>query len=223
MIKDFVLAVKMTKYGLQKKAMSVLAAFFIIMGIFFEMFAGNTGSGIGGFYLSIIPTYFIQLMISPVITAAVSSSPKSGVLTTKAPAVAYSVMATAMYLIYAICKTIRIYAFGTVTNESMPGEIATLFVVAFLAVFLGIYNGFVYKKYILSVIVMALILFPTIFVVMRGVTVKSFININYFVGVAIGLVVTALSGVAMYFSSKAVYRCKFDPRTLKSAIANSYR
>ncbi len=218
---DIKLGFKMMKYGLQFKTMVIMFIIFFVCGTLFEL-TGMNGN-LGGIYLIILGTYVYQMIITSTISTYVSSSPKALKIQSVIPGFFTCATMLIGYTYFVVLRFIHTGAWNLMEDTAFIKEsFSGLILVGALAFVIQIYNGFAYKYYLASMILLLLIEVPLI---MFGVNdyfpnfIPTFSNAWYYI--IIGYVIIIAGGAIGMFVSNLLKRKPLDPKTYKSAMSRA--
>ncbi len=171
-MKNIVKYFKLLKFGLQTRTMAILAVLFGALGIVYELIDFNSNGLIpfSGLYLGLAGMYIYQVVITSGVSALVQVSPLRKKLLCSAPVLFTAITTTLTFTIFVILRlTVGVNRF----LKNNPGGDTTICYVNILAsaallAFLFLYFSFSYRYYIISTVIMAIILIPSLIIFVRS-------------------------------------------------------
>ncbi len=113
-MKNLIKYIKIAKYGLQFRTLTLMSFVFIGLGVLFEMtlsFNNVFGMSLGGLYMGLVGAYTYQMTTTPAIAKLVNASPLKKDLLTKAPvllSLAISMVSFTIFLVLRMVYTIGV-------------------------------------------------------------------------------------------------------------------
>lgn len=222
-MKDIKLGLKLITYGLQFKTMATMFAVFAGFGIILELFASETMGNMGGIYLVITGTYIFQSVITSSIATSIAASAAKRNLQTKLPVLFSSTLMLVFYTLFVVLRTVRL-SLGTYDAETIKAGYVAFVSVALLGLMIQIYNGFAYKFYIPSLIIMLVVMIPLMVLGMRGEVLGGGIPFsNNWAYVILGYVLLIVGSLISYLITILLFKYEIDPKAYRSALTRAGR
>ena len=209
MINDMKKAISLVKYGFQAKMQLISVTIFVLLGVLLELITrGNYW--IGAFFIIVAPMYFGQLLYSMGMSNLVAASPLKKRLQTSLPTIGNCVFEVVSLSLIVVIKFIEI----NMHPEEKTANLAVLFMVGVMCLFLNLYSAIIYKYYALS---MVLLIIPVMIISAlftnqtldgwkAGAMVDFVCRLNFAGTALIGYLSIAVGGLIQYFLSKALYK-----------------
>lgn len=141
-VNDFVLGMKLIKYGFRPKMNLGLCLFFIIIGVAVEI--GSKGTEfLGIFYMLLSGLYAFQMIISMDISSFVQTSKMKRALQTSVPVITGAMVSFIVYTFIVIERLIL----ASIYPESATAIINSLFMAILLVGITLLYEGICYKYF----------------------------------------------------------------------------
>ena len=231
-MKDIIKYFKLLKYGLQIKAMVILAVIFFGLGIVYELVNFN-GEGLipfSGLYLAISGMYIYQVVITASVSCLVQTSSVKKNLQCSAPVLFTTVCILFTYTVFVILRL------NFAKNRALaadPAADTTVFYLhllstAALIALILLYFAFSYRYYVISTVALCFVLVPTLVLFMRmdwsfTVAVKDFVSIiidRFGHGAVIGIsYILILAGAGLcYLANLAMYRKPLSHIAYRAAL-----
>jgi len=163
--------IKMLKFGLQIKTMTILSLVFFALGIVYELIDFNSNGMIpfSGLYMGIAGTYIYSVAITPTVSSLVQTSGLNRKLQTYVPVLFAGVSGAFTFTVFA---GLRLFVGRARLLAADPAADTTVIYVnilctAVLLAFLCLYYSFSYRYYVAATIVLCVILFPLLFLFIR--------------------------------------------------------
>jgi hypothetical protein len=181
---------------------------FVCPEVFFDPKLGGTLTfPLGSLFLLLTPMYYIQMSYGLNIFGYIKSSGFSKKMMWDAANVIYGGLMILAYSIVVINRVILVYNHPEFTKIAVMALIEA----AIMAIFFNIYSAFVYKYYIIAVVLFLLIYFPVYFsMIGMGFDITEFMNkiqalsFGQAVGIGYGMVIVSL--IIYYVCTRLCYR-----------------
>lgn len=227
MIKDVKLTLKLIKYSPQYKTMKGFIILFAICGILFELFSDQNG-GLGGLYIMMTPLYVAQLITFNEISSYYKSAPGTKSRATRGIAVINTIFSLLMMTIFVLLRILRTKlsfgALGKSQEMNFNENLSIIIVIALGSVLLDVYNVFIYKKYVATLIIFLVIFIP-LTVCGYGLFDKPWIGVNLNLSLPFVLCVSyaliLLGGVVFFLLTCLTYKLPLDKHSYRNIMRHS--
>lgn len=158
MKKDFLLAVKLMKYGLSFKLELVIGLICLIAGIFTDI-KSKGSTFVGGFYISLSFMFLFQLLLSMDVSTLVQSSAYKRKIQTVLPYlfVIPEILLTFTLTIILHIALIRTGVEGYSDSENFLMQTKYILLLSIMLGIVMIYFGFCYKYFVVSSVILILV------------------------------------------------------------------
>ncbi len=223
MLKDIKLIRSLVKSGLMYKTLIIITGLFLSIGLLMELgqilSLGGT-SILGDIYMLLPPLYISQILESHEVSAFYRTSPKRKSFETFTKPVLLFIL---MFISYLIITVFKLIGYRVALDETVAANISGSLLIAGLAgLVLQLYSGFVYKKYIIGIVVLLLTFIPLFTVLNTNLLINQFDNdMGFGVSFALGLL-ELLAGAGIDIMLKRIlYRKQPDPLAFRNALAKN--
>ena len=211
-INDFILGMKLIRYGFRPKMNLGLCLFFIIIGVAVEI--GSKGTEfLGIFYMLLSGLYAFQMIISMDISTFVQTSKMKRALQTSVPIITGAMVSLTVYTFIVIERLIL----ASIYPEESVAIINSLFMAILLVGITLIYEGICYKFFGLATGIMIVAVFGVIGfcnIVLKDASVP----ISTGAIVAIGYGVIVVFGIIAYLLCRALYKVNLSKFAFKGIL-----
>lgn len=211
-INDFILGMKLIRYGFRPKMNLGLCLFFIIIGVVVEI--GSKGTEfLGIFYMLLSGLYAFQMIISMDISTFVQTSKMKRALQTSVPIITGAMVSFIVYTFIVIERLIL----ASIYPEESVAIINSLFMAILLVGITLIYEGICYKFFGLATGLMIVAVFGVIGFcnIVLGDTA---VPISTGAIVAIGYGVIVVFGIIAYLLCRALYKVELSKLAFKGIL-----
>jgi len=211
-INDFILGMKLIKYGFRPKMNLGLCLFFIIIGVAVEI--GSKGTEfLGIFYMLLSGLYAFQMIISMDISTFVQTSKMKRALQTSVPIITGAMVSLIVYTFIVIERLIL----ASIYPEESVAIINSLFMAILLVGITLIYEGICYKSFGLATGLMIVAVFGVIG--FCNIVIKdTAVPISTGAIVAIGYGVIVVFGIIAYLLCRALYKVELSKLAFKGIL-----
>ncbi len=223
-MKNFIKSLKMIRYGLQVKTMTILTLAFFAFGIVFEFtMSKSDGTNItSGLYMAIAGVYAYQVIVSSSVSSLVQTSSMKHGLQTTYPTLFTLITSLFTFTTFVIIRVCRINSLGgkdfdEFTLSSAKGILTCAFLVMICAVYMGIsYKSFIFSLVILSLGVIA-VMFSSTFG--RFSSLLDFAN-NWSMAtiIIVSYCMVLVGWVLCWLISNLLYRKSIDTLSVRAAL-----
>lgn len=216
MLKEFLLSIRLVKYGLQYKLQLALTAVFAIIGILIEWFYKGK-SFLGGFYFFMSAIFIFQLIISMDTSTLIQSSSKKRSFQLRYP---YIASAPFIILVYTISVIILAVNADYSSLEAIYMQSKNALGLALALFFTTIYLGLCYKYMIASSIAFVFVMIPLLSALQLPLEIYNRIFAIQLVPAIILGYVIVIGGIALsYLFARLLYRKPLSELAFKSAFS----
>lgn len=218
MIENFVLGVKLLKYGFKVKQNMLFMAAILVIGIAVEFVTEGTNI-IGGFYILIVGMFMQQLIMSLNLSSLIQTSKIKKATQTSLP----TIVSFILYLVMLTIISVEKYIFVMKRPDIAFDLKLTYLTVVVLFFFSLIYCGFSYKYYVSSILCFFIVVMVAVSIsTMSSYSEDFFLNpvLNMSMGaiIAIGYVLFVAGILLQYAFSILTYKKEISPIAFKAMM-----
>lgn len=228
MINDLKIAIKMMKFGLNRKDNIAVAIIFFVLGIlvtFALPFSnGRDITSLGGFYITMAGMYTGQLLMTTTIAKLVQTSPYKKKFQTSILIFITIVSTFILYTVFVLVArlTIAIFPEQYGNTDIMAQLILVTVATGLMGCFFQIYMSISFKGFVLSYIIMLGIMLPILFLLMGIFKFNRLLDFNYRItfpqAVGIGYLIMIVGAGLGYICSLLLYKRDISTTAYKAAL-----
>ena len=225
-MKDLIKFVKMMKYSLQAKMITILAIIFLVIGIFFEFTDFGRGSmfSLAALYLALTSMYFYQMVFTTTVSRMVQTSPLKRKLQTSGPAIITLITSLIAFTLYTVIRCVRMTPEFVEENEMTWAQAyAPIFFMAVSIFVFMVYLGISYKSFIFSLVLIAVSVGGLMFLggqdsVFESITEKLLVDNGPVLLIAVSYGIIVISAVVAYVLSVLLYKKDISEAAVRYAL-----
>ncbi len=206
---DTIRFLKLCKYSFRYKTNIIFLILFMVIGIINEVVAKGT-QYLGGFYIVLCSIYMFQFIMSLSMSDMIQSSGIGRRIQVDIPVRLNVMMSLLLYTLLVIFRICMAKAYP----ENKPQIASSLLMINIMFFVLFIYTGFVYKYFMVSIIVFCC---SAMFIITgSNILVNRFgSDISMTVAVISGYIAIAVGAVAQYIICKAIVKVPISQRAFR--------
>lgn len=220
MFKEFLLALKLARYGLQFKMQVTMAALFFVVGIIIEIVTKGS-SYLGGFYIFLCTMFVFQLIVSMDVSTLIQSSAMKRNFQIKYP---YIASVPIMFTVYTAVVIFHFIHGATADADTLAKQckvIVTLGIAFFGTI---IYLGITYKYMVVGSVVFCLVMIPFLSIAQADYgPINEFFNIGLVPATIVGYAFVIAGFVISNLLMKAFYKKDISEWAFKNALGKEYK